>query len=167
MAEFKFECPYCNQHLLTEIDWNGQITICPSCKKTITISKPEHQDNINSYQCHICHNIVSEKASQCPKCGEPNAKLKGQKSKTIYLLLWLFLGGFGFHDFYIGRTNRFISKTILLITLLISPVWVEKIPINHQTSTIILLLCGAIHAGWTITDIFFIPNIDSDGIPIK
>lgn len=48
----------------------------------------------------------------------PNTGLNksGQyRSKVVILLLWVFLGSFGAHNFYLGRTGIAITQLILTI----------------------------------------------------
>ncbi|MBV6492951.1 MAG: hypothetical protein LDLANPLL_00957 [Turneriella sp.] len=45
------------------------------------------------------------------------AAVPGSKSRTTYVLLAFFLGGFGAHNFYAGYTGRAVAQ--LLVTLLV------------------------------------------------
>lgn len=71
--------------------------------------------------CSNCGNEVSEKAAVCVKCGvatNEGAGLVGggqAKSRVAYMLLGLFLGGLGIHNFYAGYTGKAVAQ--LLITL--------------------------------------------------
>lgn len=63
--------------------------------------------------CSECGAIIKAKAEICPKCGvrqaSPFAYLgavaPNGKSKLAAVLFALFLGGFGIHKFYLGRTG--------------------------------------------------------------
>lgn len=63
--------------------------------------------------CLECGAIIKAKAEICPKCGvrqaSPFAYLgavaPNGKSKLAAVLFALFLGGFGIHKFYLGRTG--------------------------------------------------------------
>ena len=44
----------------------------------------------------------------------------GPKSKVVAILLALFLGGFGAHDFYLGYTKQGVIKLVLTITIVLS-----------------------------------------------
>jgi TM2 domain-containing membrane protein YozV len=45
---------------------------------------------------------MSDAAVSCPSCGHP-VKRAGVKSKAVFVLLALFLGGLGIHRMYIGN----------------------------------------------------------------
>jgi len=72
----------------------------------------------------------------------------GKKSSGISYLLWFFLGGFGAHRFYLGRTGSAIAMLALYIV-----------------SWILLLAAGVGLLGfivigiWWIVDAFLIPGI--------
>ena len=69
------------------------------------------------------------------------------KSRLAYILLALFLGGFGIHNFYAGYTQKAVIQ--LLLTLLLG--W-----------TGIVALCVLI---WVIIDIIKV-TADSNGVPM-
>ena len=94
-------------------------------------------------KCEYCDNELPQGALRCPSCGavarSPNAvavsspevppavpagyakapvmrSAAERKSHVAYILLGLFLGGLGIHNFYAGRYNRALGQ--LLTTLL-------------------------------------------------
>lgn len=78
--------------------------------------------------CKNCGNEVGENAAVCVKCGVavdggPGAAGPA-KSRTTYILLGLFLGVFGVHNFYAGYTGRAIAQLLmtLLSLFLLSPI---------------------------------------------
>ena len=70
----------------------------------------------------------------------------GQKSKTVYILLAIFLGAFGIHNFYAGHNNKGVCQ--LLITVLSCG------------------YLGIISWIWAIVDII-ITSLDGNNIPMK
>ncbi len=66
---------------------------------------PNHDNN---HQCVNCGSLLHAAPAQQPTAG---------KSRLAYILLGLFLGFFGIHNFYAGYNGRGIVQ--LLITLLI------------------------------------------------
>jgi TM2 domain-containing membrane protein YozV len=102
--------------------------------------------------CSACGNQVIASAFVCPKCGTKIAKPGGggsgiglgegeSKPRMVYVLLALFLGGFGIHNFYAGRTNKAVVQLILgvvglllIVPLIISAIWaiVEAITVKED-----------------------------------
>lgn len=64
--------------------------------------------------CKNCGNQIDNKAVICVKCGVGTSK-GSPKSRVAYVLLGLFLGGLGIHNFYAGYTGKAVAQ--LLITL--------------------------------------------------
>ncbi|RLK53420.1 TM2 domain-containing protein [Stenotrophomonas rhizophila] len=80
-------------------------------------------------QCLDCGKQISDKAIACIGCGAPTGTkgadiglqsaqriIKTAKSRGVYIILGLFLGCFGIHNFYAGYNGRGVIQ--LLITLL-------------------------------------------------
>ena len=71
-----------------------------------------------------------------------------QKSKLIAIVLALFLGVFGLHNFYMGYNTKAICQIIATV-----------------------LTCGTVTTIWAIIDVFLIAlgsvSTDADGIPLK
>ncbi len=90
--------------------------------------------------CQNCGQEIDDKAVICVHCGVatgkpvPTADNTG-KSWVAALLLCIFLGGFGAHRFYVGKTGSGI--TMLLITLLLG--WIG----------IGIFICGV----WVLVDL--------------
>jgi TM2 domain-containing membrane protein YozV len=77
--------------------------------------------------CSHCGNEIAPHAVVCIRCGgasaaqasvpaAASAASKIPKSRVAYVLLGLFLGAFGIHNFYAGYAGRGVAQ--LLITLL-------------------------------------------------
>lgn len=62
-------------------------------------------------QCNACGAQVADRETVCPQCGAPLPTSSSQpyageqKNKMVAALLALFLGGFGAHYFYLGKTT--------------------------------------------------------------
>lgn len=98
--------------------------------------------------CRNCGKELSDDAAFCPACGQsvsgempaaaatpapnpaPNAapvELTSSKSRLIAAILAYFLGVFGGHNFYVGRTGNAVAQLILTITVIgavVSVIWV-------------------------------------------
>jgi TM2 domain-containing membrane protein YozV len=89
------QCPYCGNSVVPGV------SRCPSCGAAI-------QDNVQpSY-------APSASFSQAPN-GQQRAGQGPAKTRVVYLLLGIFLGSFGVHNFYAGYTGKAVIQ--LLITL--------------------------------------------------
>ncbi len=66
--------------------------------------------------CHNCGNAVNEGAEVCLNCGvalkKASAGLNGQ-DKLVIILVCLFVGGLGIHNFMLGETKKGIFKIIM------------------------------------------------------
>lgn len=52
--------------------------------------------------CQNCGTVISDMAKSCPSCGHPTKNVSDLKSKVVFVLLALFLGGIGVHRMYLG-----------------------------------------------------------------
>lgn len=88
--------------------------------------------------CRECGARHSDKAKACPKCGYTSEetltnkanKLVNGKSIVVYLILAWFLGIFGGHRFYAGKTGSAIAMLlmstigfVLIVPVFISGIW--------------------------------------------
>ena len=97
--------------------------------------------------CSNCGKEIDDKAVICIHCGcETHNKLKNdekgeEKSALVALLLCLFLGGLGIHNFYVGKTGSGIAQLLctlfcwLIIPGVVVVVWVFV--------DFIMIICGA------------------------
>lgn len=97
--------------------------------------------------CKECGEKISDNASICMKCGVATGVSKPEsgsaiteisnKSRTSYVVLALFLGWFGIHNFYAGYNGKGIAQ--LLITLLIG--WL-LVPLLAIAIWVIIEICS-------------------------
>lgn len=95
------KCPYCDN----EVPVNA--TTCPSCGASVPQQQtppPQQQQYVQQPQ------VVVQMGAQQPQ--------KSSRSRVAYILLALFLGGLGIHNFYAGRTGAGVVQ--LLLTLFTS-----------------------------------------------
>lgn len=88
--------------------------------------------------CRECGARHSDKAKACPKCGYTSEEtlskkvneLVNGKSMVVYLILAWFLGIFGAHRFYAGKTGSAVAMLLmstlgffLIVPVVISAIW--------------------------------------------
>lgn len=102
---------------------------CRNCgnevnENAVACMKCGHNPTVGSKHCPNCGVAVEPGQIVCVKCGgalkaeqhlSQNAN-PAAKSKVTYLLLAIFLGGLGVHNFYAGYTNTGVIQ--LLVSLL-------------------------------------------------
>lgn len=70
--------------------------------------------------CKECGNQISDAAAICVKCGvstgTASVPITGvAKSRVSFILLGLFLGGLGIHNFYAGYTTRAVIQLLISV----------------------------------------------------
>ena len=119
-------CPNCGAPL------EGDANNCKFCGWVKSEAKAEASGGEiigEKKYCSSCGALISAKAEICPKCGvrqkntlasfvSNNEALKtdstvSEKSRTVSLLLCLFLGLVGGHRFYVGKTGTAIVQLLL------------------------------------------------------
>ena len=82
----------------------------------MTCKKCGQETPANASFCANCGQVVQPNAEVCMSCGvavkKANDKLNGQ-DKTVMILICLFLGGLGIHNFMMGETKKGIFKIIM------------------------------------------------------
>lgn len=70
--------------------------------------------------CNGCATLIHKDAKACPKCGAPQlmAGGAGRKNKIVAFIFAWFLGGFGAHKFYLGRTGWGVVYLLFSWTLI-------------------------------------------------
>jgi TM2 domain-containing membrane protein YozV/ribosomal protein L40E len=128
------------------------------------VSAPVNNASSSSYQravqnrCNKCNAPLDPEDTKCFKCGtirfnpnrdsSPSSALDSlyapraasprysSKDRTIYVVLGLFLGGLGVHNFYSGHTGRGLAKLLMTIFLF----WTIAVPVGVLIWTIIELI---------------------------
>jgi TM2 domain-containing membrane protein YozV len=72
--------------------------------------------------CKTCGSKLQDNANFCMNCGTPLGSNSGvpayyAKSRLAYILLGIFLGGFGVHNFYADRISVGIAQLLLTVLL--------------------------------------------------
>lgn len=71
--------------------------------------------------CDVCSQRISTEAIWCPTCGHPNKSSSfdvPMKRRVVTGLLALFLGGLGFHKFYLGKSKVGLLFLVFVWTLI-------------------------------------------------
>lgn len=79
-------------------------------------------------ECKHCAKILEPDATVCPNCGQSVIPEPQPKSRIIAGLLGIFLGTFGLHNFYLGRTGKACAQLLITVLTLgtlafISTIW--------------------------------------------
>ena len=86
--------------------------------------------------CPNCNNPITPEVSYCPKCGRafqnPSSEnILLQKNRLVYILLGIFLGCWGVHNFYAGYKKKAVIQLLctfpgafLVVPVLILGIWI-------------------------------------------
>lgn len=65
--------------------------------------------------CKDCGSEINDNAVICPKCGCAAKKIADKYDQTVYILLGIFLGALGAHNFYIGKTKTAVIQLLISV----------------------------------------------------
>lgn len=128
-------CRECGREISTEA------LACPQCGAPKAASHPAAQGET---RCRQCHRLVAPDAEVCPTCetpwpaapaAAPTAPpgvliVQARKSRGLFIVLGLFLGCLGFHNFYAGYYAKGAIQLVVtlvlgwvIVGLVITAVW--------------------------------------------
>ena len=96
-------CPYCNVQLPANSDK------CPGCGASLPVAPQEQPVQAAPQPTSAAAQSV---VVQVGNTGAAVSELSN-RSRLTYILLGLFLGGFGSHNFYAGRTGVGIAQAVI------------------------------------------------------
>ena len=185
MAEFYFNCPFCKKEIKADTEWIGQSAECPHCSNTLVINKPQNTSKKTQLlpklsvadtqkgngqpkiiNCPDCNKEMSARAANCPHCGAPNEAAPQPKQRIIYVLLGLFLGGWGAHNFYARETGGIIHITLSICgaaAFVFAPMLRDEAIATFGLAGGGLMLANVI---WVLAEICTHTK-DGDGVPFK
>lgn len=77
---------------------------------------------VGTKYCHKCGKELMGTEVACLQCGESTCPDEMKRSKIVAGLLGIFLGQFGIHNFYLGKTNLgVIQLSVGLGSLILAP----------------------------------------------
>ncbi len=95
-------CKNCGQEM------NDNQAICLNCGV---------KTGVGNKFCNNCGNAVEENAEVCLKCGvaltNKNGDYLNGQDKIVMILVCLFLGGLGIHNFMMGETKKGVFRIIM------------------------------------------------------
>ena len=135
---------------------------CPCCSANLIVSpevKPIAETKCELILCSCCKKGMSATAASCPHCGAVNGAAPVYKSRFIYIILGLFLGGFGIHDIYANYDHGVAHFFIALVGTVCACM--------GETGAVIFggLLLG-VNSIWVISEICTVEK-DGNGVPFK
>jgi len=169
MANIQVMCPTCNEALELDAKYTGQEVECGSCFQVFTAKSAksssrrgrDHDEDDDRRRSKSSSRKSSRYASDDDddddyddrprrRTRRRSGRSRSSKTRVAYILLGLFLGGLGIHNFYAGHTHK--GTTQLLLTIL-------GIPLSLVFVGIFLILGVRI---WSIVDICIVTE-DGDG----
>ena len=67
--------------------------------------------------CRKCGEELANEAVVCVHCGVPTSNANSGQSRIAFILLGVFLGQFGIHNFYAGYNGKAIAQLLITIFL--------------------------------------------------
>ncbi len=127
----RIKCGNCGEIYDLYSDLGGGLFTCQTCGAVLQLPASDGKGIKDLKRCPNCGKW-SASETVCPHCGEvlidlgnESAPKSGRQLRT-YLLLALFLGGWGIHNFYAGRRSVACIQLVLgliLLTLPLSILW--------------------------------------------
>jgi TM2 domain-containing membrane protein YozV len=72
----------------------------------------------DAVHCRDCGIQIARSARACPHCGGQQIGTGTEKNRIVAALLALFLGGFGVHRFYLGRSGSGVLYLLFFWTFI-------------------------------------------------
>lgn len=184
MADIRFSCCYCKQRFCVDASFEGQTAACPVCGNDILIkadTKPvkitsssetaENQQK-NQEQISSVIEVVSYGAGFSSGSGEKilaGYRTNERKNRIVFILLGIFFGGLGIHNFYAGYNDD--GKKQLCVTLATDCGFPLLFALlgglsGFMMSLLFVVIGGLIVLIWVINDLLT-KDCDADGIPME
>lgn len=153
MSVFKYSCPYCKISLECDETIEKQVCRCPGCDNEIIPVRNQLDGKIKIIQQPQTPNVsqgqvVVNNYAQ-PQYSSPVGNVP--KQRVIYILLGIFLGGFGVHNFYAGYYTEGALQLCATVVAL------ATMPVGIVFSIVI--------GGWVLVNVIF-RNKDAQNRPM-
>jgi len=171
--EFKIECPWCKQHYSVDDSFVGQNVNCSICGKTFTVGNPYDSQDFNSPP-----PPPPRYSSPPPQNGQSMQQVVyvqvpfRAKNRGIYVMLGIFLGNLGVHDFYAGHIARGVAHLCLTLWFIVfylgglSKAKGEYAQYDVAKVLLTLLIAFIVNSVWVLVELIKIKN-DGKGMPME
>lgn len=116
----KISCPRCGQSYDIDRTSIGKEADCTNCGNHFviqaTFSKP--QKSVELSHCPYCAGEIVPGVKKCCHCGEWIVSSEKPQSHVVYVILAIFLGSVGIHNFVAGQKFSGVGKILLSMTAL-------------------------------------------------
>ncbi len=152
-----YRCPNCEMQATSPPELGGQTITCPRCGAVVRVpfeavaneqrapSVPPHPPHPPMHAMPPTRSPVDWSVARVPKC-----------SRLVYILLALFLGGFGVHNFVAGHTGSAVAQVCITVSC------AALIFCTFGLSAIGLVAVGI----WVLVEIVVITS-DGNGVPLN
>jgi hypothetical protein len=129
-------CPECNASV------SDQASNCPQCGYPIKAAAALAPKSSAPHR-KLHPDFVSPDKEKSPQTGLPQHVIKSARSRGVYIILGLFLGFFGIHNFYAGYLWRGFAQLLIVLVLgwfvvglVIVAIWVliELFTVTHDSA---------------------------------
>ena len=109
IADDSVPCPYCAELI------KSKAKVCRFCGRTVdpVMKMLENQQNRESEQ--KLNIIVRDGGVECHPQTSIQVSAESPKKRSTYILLAVFLGGLGIHNFYAGYAGRGLAQLLILV----------------------------------------------------
>ena len=171
--EFKIECPWCKQHYSVDDSFVGQKIECSVCGRYFTVGNPHVSQN-----CNPLPPPPPQYSQPPPQYGQPMQQVfyvqvpSKAKSRGIYVMLGIFLGNLGVHDFYAGHIARGVAHLILgmwfFVGFLVQISKAEGQYAQYDLAYALwtLMIAFLVNSIWVLVELIKIKN-DGKGMPME
>ena len=121
----KICCPRCGQEYEVEETILGQNVECPICQKKFIAASSAHKNTSIKKEtpspklaCPWCRESISIAAKKCRYCGEYIDESYKPIDRGLYIIIAMFFGLLGLHNFYAGENNAgFLHIGIIVLSI--------------------------------------------------